>query len=38
MAQNAAKAEELVKTLRDTIVSLVRSDGPDLSARQLAVS
>jgi DNA-binding MarR family transcriptional regulator len=37
MAQNAAKAEELVKTLRDTIVSLVRSDGPDLSARQLAV-
>lgn len=37
MAQNAAKAEELVKTLRDTVVSLVRSDGPDLSARQLAV-
>ncbi|AQT04902.1 MarR family transcriptional regulator [Acetobacter persici] len=37
MAQTAAQAEELVKTLRDTVVSLVRGEGPDLSARQLAV-
>ena len=30
-------ADQLVGTLRDTIVSLVRRDGPDLSARQLGV-
>jgi DNA-binding MarR family transcriptional regulator len=29
--------ESLVGTLRGTMVSLVRRDGPDLSARQLAV-
>ena len=29
--------EHLVGVLRDTIVSLVRRDGPDLSARQLGV-
>lgn len=36
-AQSNSTAEQLVGTLRDTIVSLVRRDGPDLSARQLAV-
>lgn len=30
-------SENLVGTLRGTVVSLVRRDGPDLSARQLAV-
>ena len=30
-------AEHLPEALRDTIVGLVRRDGPDLSARQLAV-
>jgi DNA-binding MarR family transcriptional regulator len=30
-------SESLVGTLRGTVVSLVRRDGPDLSARQLAV-
>ena len=30
-------AEELVEILRDTIVAMVRRDGPDLSARQLGV-
>lgn len=30
-------ADQLVGILRDTIVSLVRRDGPDLSARQLGV-
>ncbi|MFT8244039.1 MarR family winged helix-turn-helix transcriptional regulator [Roseomonas sp. BN140053] len=30
-------ADELVETLRDTIVAMVRRDGPDLSARQLGV-
>ena len=30
-------ADQLVGVLRDTIVSLVRRDGPDLSARQLGV-
>jgi DNA-binding MarR family transcriptional regulator len=30
-------ADHLVGTLRDTIVALVRRDGPDLSARQLGV-
>ncbi|GCD51330.1 MarR family transcriptional regulator [Acetobacter pasteurianus] len=37
MSQAAEKTEDLAKTLRDTIVSLVRGDAPDLSARQLAV-
>ncbi len=36
MAQ-AATTDQLVVTLRDTIVSMVRRDGPDLSARQLGV-
>ncbi len=35
--QTNATADQLVNTLRDTMVSLVRRDGPDLSARQLAV-
>jgi DNA-binding MarR family transcriptional regulator len=30
-------SDQLVTILRDTIVALVRRDGPDLSARQLAV-
>src|SRR5271165_770045 len=30
-------ADQLVGTLRDTVVALVRRDGPDLSARQLSV-
>lgn len=30
-------ADQLVGILRDTIVALVRRDGPDLSARQLGV-
>ena len=30
-------ADQLVGILRDTVVSLVRRDGPDLSARQLGV-
>jgi DNA-binding MarR family transcriptional regulator len=30
-------AESLVNVLRDTIVALVRQDGPDLSARQFGV-
>src|SRR6201995_1433109 len=29
--------DQMVQILRDTIVSLVRRDGPDLSARQLGV-
>lgn len=36
MALNST-ADQLVGVLRDTIVSLVRRDGPDLSARQLGV-
>ncbi len=36
MAQ-ASTTDHLVATLRDTIVSMVRRDGPDLSARQLGV-
>ena len=36
MATNET-AESLVNVLRDTIVSLVRQDGPDLSARQFGV-
>jgi DNA-binding MarR family transcriptional regulator len=34
---NASASDHLVSMLRDTIVSLVRRDGPDLSARQLGV-
>lgn len=34
---NALSADELVGIMRDTIVALVRRDGPDLSARQLGV-
>ena len=30
-------AESLVNVLRDTVVALVRQDGPDLSARQFGV-
>ncbi|MFT8675415.1 MAG: MarR family transcriptional regulator [Acetobacter sp.] len=37
MVQTVEKSEDLVRTLRDTIVSLVKGAGPDLSARQLAV-
>ena len=33
----AIATDHLVGVLRDTIVSLVRRDGPDLSARQLGV-
>jgi DNA-binding MarR family transcriptional regulator len=36
MATNQS-ADQLVGILRDTIVALVRRDGPDLSARQLGV-
>ena len=36
MAQ-AQTSDQLVDTLRDTIVALVRRDGPDLSSRQLGV-
>src|ERR1700757_3569705 len=36
MANNPS-ADQLVGILRDTIVALVRRDGPDLSARQLGV-
>jgi DNA-binding MarR family transcriptional regulator len=34
---NATATDHMVGILRDTIVSLVRRDGPDLSARQLGV-
>ena len=37
MAVAAHNADGMVGILRDTIVSLVRRDGPDLSARQLGV-
>ncbi len=37
MAIPNASADQLVGVMRDTIVSLVRRDGPDLSARQLGV-
>ncbi len=33
----ASSADQLVGILRDTVVALVRRDGPDLSARQLGV-
>ncbi len=36
MAANET-TESLVNVLRDTIVALVRQDGPDLSARQFGV-
>lgn len=36
MATNQS-ADQLVGILRDTVVALVRRDGPDLSARQLGV-
>ncbi len=34
---NQSNPDELVGILRDTVVALVRRDGPDLSARQLGV-
>ncbi len=34
---NQSSTDQLVGVLRDTIVALVRRDGPDLSARQLGV-
>ena len=34
---NTLQADRMVGVLRDTVVSLVRRDGPDLSARQLGV-
>jgi DNA-binding MarR family transcriptional regulator len=34
---SAPSSDQLVGVLRDTIVALVRRDGPDLSARQLGV-
>ena len=34
---NPASTDQLVGVLRDTVVALVRRDGPDLSARQLGV-
>ncbi len=36
MASSTA-SDQMVATLRDTVVALVRRDGPDLSARQLGV-
>ena len=32
-----ANTDQTINSLRDTIVAMVRRDGPDLSARQLAV-
>ena len=34
---NAPQADQLVAIFRDTMIALVRRDGPDLSARQLGV-
>src|ERR1700723_1495787 len=34
---SSPSADQLVGILRDTVVSLVRRDGPDLSSRQLGV-
>jgi DNA-binding MarR family transcriptional regulator len=34
---SSPSADQLVGILRDTVVALVRRDGPDLSARQLGV-
>lgn len=37
MTKEIPTADQLVGILKETIVALVRKDGPDLSARQLAV-
>lgn len=37
MATNQSSSDQQVGILRDTVVALVRRDGPDLSARQLGV-
>ncbi|UFN48336.1 MarR family transcriptional regulator [Roseomonas sp. OT10] len=37
MTLQKMSSDELVEILRDTIVAMVRRDGPDLSARQLGV-
>ena len=37
MATNQTSSDQQVGMLRDTVVALVRRDGPDLSARQLGV-
>src|ERR1700688_4204300 len=37
MAAANSNTDQLIGVLRETIVSLVRRDGPDLSARQLGV-
>ena len=37
MAAGAGSHDHLLNILRDTVVALVRSDRPDLSARQLGV-
>ena len=37
MAASSQQSDQMVGILRDTIVALVRRDGPDLSARQLGV-
>ena len=37
MATNPSSSDQQVGMLRDTVVALVRRDGPDLSARQLGV-
>ena len=34
---NAPQADQLVAIFRDTMIALVRRDGPDLSARQMGV-
>ena len=34
---SSTASDQMVATLRDTVVALVRRDGPDLSARQLGV-
>ncbi len=36
-AASSQQSDQMVGILRDTIVALVRRDGPDLSARQLGV-
>jgi DNA-binding MarR family transcriptional regulator len=37
MSTATSVADQMVGVLRDTVVALVRRDGPDLSARQLGV-
>ncbi|HSZ91055.1 MAG TPA: MarR family transcriptional regulator, partial [Acetobacteraceae bacterium] len=37
MAVSPPSADQMVGILRETVVALVRRDGPDLSARQLGV-